>query len=47
MKMKNFSCMAIMGLMAMACTSQPVVDGYVLKGHIEACPTAHMSSWCR
>ena len=38
MKMKNFSCMAIMGLMAMACTSQPVVDGYVLKGHIEGLP---------
>lgn len=36
--MKNFSCMAIMGLMAMACTSQPVVDGYVLKGHIEGLP---------
>lgn len=26
------------GLMAMACTSQPVVDGYVLKGHIEGLP---------
>lgn len=38
MKMKNFSCIAIMGLMAMACTSQPVVDGYVLKGHIEGLP---------
>ena len=38
MKMKNFSCMAIMGVMAMACTSQPVVDGYVLKGHIEGLP---------
>ena len=38
MKMKNFSCMAIIGLMAMACTSQPVVDGYVLKGHIEGLP---------
>lgn len=38
MKMKNFSCMAIMGLMAMACTSQPVVDGYVLKGYIEGLP---------
>ena len=38
MKMKNFSCMAIMGLMAMACTSQPVVDGYVLKGHVEGLP---------
>lgn len=38
MKMKNFSCMAIMGLMAMACTSQPVVDGYVLKGHVESLP---------
>lgn len=38
MKMKNFSCMTIMGLMAMACTSQPVVDGYVLKGHIESLP---------
>lgn len=38
MKMKNFSCMAIMGLMAAACTSQPAVDGYVLKGNIEGLP---------
>ena len=38
MKMKNFFCMATMGLMAMACTSQPAVDGYVLKGNIEGLP---------
>lgn len=38
MKMKNFFCMATMGLMAMACTSQPVIDGYVLKGNIEGLP---------
>lgn len=38
MKMKNFFCMAAMGLMAMACTSQPVIDGYVLKGNIEGLP---------
>lgn len=38
MKMKNFFCMATMGLMAMACTSQPTVDGYVLKGNIEGLP---------
>lgn len=38
MKIKNFSCMAIMALMAMACTSQPAVDGYVLKGNIEGLP---------
>lgn len=38
MKMKHFFCMATMGLMAMACTSQPPVDGYVLKGNIEGLP---------
>lgn len=38
MKTKNFFCMATMGLMAMACTSQPAVDGYVLKGNIEGLP---------
>lgn len=38
MKMKNFFCIATMGLMAMACTSQPAVDGYVLKGNIEGLP---------
>ena len=38
MKMKHFFCMATMGLMAMACTSQPAVDGYVLKGKIEGLP---------
>lgn len=38
MKMKNFFCMATMSLMAMACTSQPAVDGYVLKGNIEGLP---------
>lgn len=38
MKMKHFFCMATMGLMAMACTSQPAVDGYVLRGNIEGLP---------
>lgn len=38
MKIKNFSCLVTMSLMAIACTSQPVIDGYVLKGHIEGLP---------
>ena len=35
MKMKNFSCMAILGLMMLSCGSQPKVEGYVLTGNIE------------
>lgn len=38
MKMKSFFCVTIMGVMAVACTSQPVVNGYELKGNIEGLP---------
>ena len=38
MKKKNFYLMAAFGWIAMACSSQPATDGYVLKGMIEGLP---------
>ena len=38
MKKKNLSWMAFLSLAMMACTGQPVTNGYVLKGSVEGLP---------